>query len=64
MLAPKRVLHRKVQRGSMKGQAKGNTQLHFGEYGLKGEGCRSLTGGTNKTWGKSLARNLPHAKCD
>ena len=35
MLAPKRVLHRKVQRGSMKGQAKGNTQLHFGEYGLK-----------------------------
>ena len=35
MLAPKRVLHRKVLRGSMKGQAKGNTQLHFGEYGLK-----------------------------
>ena len=35
MLAPKRILHRKVQRGSMKGQAKGNTQLHFGEYGLK-----------------------------
>ena len=35
MLAPKRVLHRKVQRGSMKGQAKGNTQPHFGEYGLK-----------------------------
>ena len=35
MLAPKRVLHRKVQRGSMKGQAKGNTELHFGEYGIK-----------------------------
>ena len=34
MLAPKRVQHRKVQRGSMKGQAKGNTELHFGEYGL------------------------------
>ena len=27
-------LHRKVQRGSMKGQAKGNTELHFGEYGI------------------------------
>ena len=26
MLAPKRVLHRKVQRGSMKGRAKGHTQ--------------------------------------
>ena len=35
MLAPKRVLHRKVQRGSMKGHAKGNTELHFGDYGIK-----------------------------
>ena len=34
MLAPKRVLHRKVPRGSMKGQAKGNTELHFGKWGL------------------------------
>ena len=34
MLAPKRVLHRKVQRGSMKGQAKGNTKLCFGDYGI------------------------------
>ena len=35
MLAPKRVLHRKVQRGSMKGHAKGNTELHFGAWGLQ-----------------------------
>ena len=35
MLAPKRILHRKVQRGSMKGQAKGNTQLHFGDFGIQ-----------------------------
>ena len=35
MLAPKRVLHRKVQRGSMKGHAKGHTELHFGTYGLQ-----------------------------
>ena len=34
MLAPKRIRHRKVQRGSMKGHAKGNTELHFGEYGI------------------------------
>ena len=27
MLAPKRIRHRKVQRGSMKGHAKGNTEL-------------------------------------
>jgi large subunit ribosomal protein L16 len=35
MLLPKRVKHRKVQRGSMKGTAKGGTEVQFGEYGLK-----------------------------
>jgi large subunit ribosomal protein L16 len=35
MLVPKRVKHRKVQRGKMKGMAKGGTEVHFGEYGLQ-----------------------------
>lgn len=35
MLVPKRVKHRKQQRGHMKGQAKGGTTLNFGEYGLQ-----------------------------
>lgn len=35
MLIPKRVKHRKVQRGSMKGKAKGGTKLNFGEYGIQ-----------------------------
>jgi large subunit ribosomal protein L16 len=35
MLLPKRVKHRKVQRGSRKGVAKGGTEISFGEYGLK-----------------------------
>jgi large subunit ribosomal protein L16 len=36
MLLPKRVKHRKVQRGSnWKGAAKGGTQVNFGEFGLK-----------------------------
>ena len=35
MLTPKRVKHRKVQRGSMKGSAKGGTTVAFGEYGLQ-----------------------------
>ena len=35
MLAPKRIRHRKVQRGSMKGHAKGNTELHIGSYGIQ-----------------------------
>ena len=43
MLAPKRVLHRKVQRGSMKGQAKGGPHLNFGEYGLRAEAAHWIT---------------------
>ncbi len=35
MLLPKRVKHRKVQRGSMKGQAKGGTEVNYGDYGIK-----------------------------
>jgi large subunit ribosomal protein L16 len=32
---PKRVKYRKQQRGRMRGNSKGTTQVHFGEYGLK-----------------------------
>ena len=35
MLAPKRVKHRKVQRGSMKGKAKGGTRLNNGDWGIQ-----------------------------
>ncbi len=35
MLLPKRVKHRKVQRGRMKGRAQRGNSLHFGEYGLQ-----------------------------
>ena len=35
MLMPKRVKHRKVMRGRMRGNAKGGSQVAFGEYGLK-----------------------------
>jgi large subunit ribosomal protein L16 len=35
MLSPKRVKHRKTQRGSMRGSSKGGTSMNFGEYGLK-----------------------------
>ena len=39
MLVPKRVKHRKEQRGKMKGRAKGGTEVHFGEYGLQATGA-------------------------
>jgi len=35
MLIPKRVKHRKVQRGSMKGKSKGGTKLNFGDWGIQ-----------------------------
>jgi large subunit ribosomal protein L16 len=35
MLLPKRVKHRKEQRGRMSGVAKGGTEVQFGEFGLK-----------------------------
>ncbi len=35
MLVPKRVKHRKQQRGRMKGRALRGTEINFGEYGLQ-----------------------------
>jgi large subunit ribosomal protein L16 len=34
MLMPKKVKHRKQQRGRMRGKAKGGTDISFGDYGL------------------------------
>ncbi len=38
MLQPKRVQHRKVHRGKMRGMASGGNQVSFGEYGLQAIG--------------------------
>ncbi|MFS0644910.1 50S ribosomal protein L16 [Siminovitchia sp. 179-K 8D1 HS] len=35
MLMPKRVKYRREHRGKMRGQAKGGTEVNFGEYGLQ-----------------------------
>jgi large subunit ribosomal protein L16 len=35
MLMPKKVKHRKHQRGRTKGQSKGATEVAFGEYGIQ-----------------------------
>ena len=43
MLAPKRILHRKVQRGSMKGKAKGGTRLNHGSYGVQAQEAAWIT---------------------
>ena len=38
MLQPKRVKHRKVHRGKMRGMAAGGNQVTFGEFGLQAVG--------------------------
>ena len=35
MLMPRKVRHRKVQRGRMTGAAKGGTKIAFGDYGIQ-----------------------------
>ena len=35
MLMPKRILHRKVQRGKRRGKPRRGSRIDFGEYGLK-----------------------------
>jgi len=35
MLMPRKVRHRKTQRGRMNGMAKGGTRLAFGDYGIQ-----------------------------
>lgn len=43
MLIPKKVKHRKHQRGRMKGQTKGADELSFGSFGLKAQDNSWLT---------------------
>jgi large subunit ribosomal protein L16 len=43
MLSPKKIRHRKMFKGRMRGAAKGGTDLAFGDYGLKATGCGWVT---------------------
>lgn len=43
MLMPKRVLHRKVQRGKRRGKPYRGSRINFGEYGLQTMECGWIT---------------------
>ncbi len=43
MLAPKRVIWRKVAKGKMRGKAERGGSLHFGEFGLQATECGRIT---------------------
>ncbi len=69
-LMPKRVKHRKVQKGSRSGMAKGGTTVSFGQYGLQAmerawitniqiEACRVAINRNLKRKGKLWIRIFP-----
>ena len=43
MLSPKKVKHRKVQKGKMRGIARRGSTLNFGEYGLQAVECGTVS---------------------
>ncbi|MGD9364934.1 MAG: 50S ribosomal protein L16 [Desulfobacteraceae bacterium] len=43
MLSPKKVKHRKVQKGKMRGKAYRGCTLNFGEFGLQAVDCGYIT---------------------
>jgi large subunit ribosomal protein L16 len=43
MLSPKRVKHRKVQKGRMRGTAYRGSELAFGDFGLQATTCGRVT---------------------
>ncbi len=43
MLSPKRVKHRKVQKGRMTGLAYRGSEISFGDYGLQATACGRIT---------------------
>jgi large subunit ribosomal protein L16 len=43
MLAPKRVKHRKIQKGRMRGKATRGNRVSFGEYGLQAQEASWIT---------------------
>ena len=43
MLSPRKVKHRKQHKGRMRGEAQTGSQLAFGDYALKADGCGRMT---------------------
>ena len=58
MLMPKRVKHRKVQRGRRAGMAKGGTAVSFGEFGLMAEEVCWLTSRQIEAARRAMTRSV------
>ena len=58
MLSPKRVKHRKVQKGRMRGFAYRGSEVAFGDFGLKALGAHWITARQIEAGRRAITRHL------
>ena len=61
MLQPKRTKFRKMQKGRIKGAAKGGTTLNFGSYGLKAQEPARITARQIEAARRTMTRQMKRA---
>lgn len=61
MLQPKRTKYRKMQKGRIKGAAKGGWSLNFGSYGLKAQAPSRVTARQIEAARRAMTRHMKRA---
>lgn len=61
MLSPKRTKFRKAHKGRIHGNAKGNTQLNFGQFGLKALEPERITARQIESARRAITRQMKRA---
>lgn len=61
MLQPKRTKYRKMQKGRIKGAAKGGTALNFGTFGLKAQEPARVTARQIEAARRAMTRQMKRA---
>jgi large subunit ribosomal protein L16 len=61
MLQPKRTKFRKMQKGRIKGVAKGGSSLNFGSYGLKAQAPSRVTARQIEAARRAMTRHMKRA---
>jgi len=58
MLMPRKVKHRKQQRGRMKGTAKGGVELNFGDFGIQAQEAGWITARQIEAARRAISRHI------
>lgn len=61
MMSPKRTKYRKAHKGRIHGNAKGNTQLNFGAFGLKALEPERITARQIESARRAITRHMKRA---